>query len=340
MIKQLKQFEAFNVLAIGILIIGITALNFNFIGELNAQTANTLVKPKQIIPIFHQQSFQMANDFIKLLEQEVQKTLPQYQLLAINTNKISHESIKNNLKQNADCAITIGINATKKVLAIRSKTKIYSLQVPRIELDRFHQIYKKLNVHVTGIYQEQPFEKQIQLAKAINPNLNEINILLGQSDKTYLQKYKQTAQQYNLKLNYRILQPKDSSEVFFTQLVNLKDYFLLLNNHRVFNKSKIANFVLAAYYRQINLIGNQLIDTKNGALASVYTSQENLATETAQGLKLLCHNLGKPKPKFANQHTISVNHVVARKLQINDLNVTKLNNEISLIRKNKSKVVL
>ncbi|TQV80296.1 hypothetical protein [Aliikangiella coralliicola] len=305
--------------------------------------------------IFHDNMSEVQNQFSQSLQAQLLLKMPDYNYELIDTSSKSRKKIEAHLTQPASCAVTIGAVATQKVLSVRHPVYIFSLYVPRYKLDNLYRIYQKLGIPLSGIYEEQPFTRQMFLAKALNPELNQVNILLGQADKFYLREFQKLASENQLSLNYQILKPADTPEKFLNNVTKPTDFLLILNNAQLFQNSKLTGVVLAAYYQKVNLIGNRIEHAKIGTLASIYTSPNTLAIETTGELKKICEakinqnnkpegktksNSGKnnrdknqsdsqTKPRFANSFSVIINDQIAQNMQLGNLSSNELSKQVT-----------
>lgn len=270
--------------------------------------------PTTQLNIYYEKHTQNSLNFIHQLAQQIRQKLPNYQVNMTDIELIPVNEIKKQIPEESNCTVTLGLKATQKVLSMRASAKIFSLHLPRLQLDKLHRVYKELGVFITGIYQEQTFHRQINLSRAINPKIDSISILLNQADKFDLPYYRQIAQASGLKLNYKILQFNDTADKHLTSISAENGFLLVSNNPFLYHKTKLASLILSAYHNQINLIGSQQEDTVVGTLASVYTPQKYLAQQASDEIKQLCQQQRQILPHYANQFAVKVNQQIALNL--------------------------
>jgi len=138
--------------------------------SLNAQQP-ALPSPQSII-IFYQFEDNQQTKLIESLQAQLTKDRLNIELKTVDINKLTKKELKRNFDGTSICSISIGENTTKKILSLRSKIKTFALNVSRNQLNKLNQIYKRLNIEVSGIYQEQSLSRQILLARALQPELN------------------------------------------------------------------------------------------------------------------------------------------------------------------------
>lgn len=299
-----------------------TCSSFN----LNAET-NTIDKRNQIV-IFYQEKVSSHKKIIPYLNKELKIKMPKQHFRFIDITNLTKKEIDATLERTNSCAMGLGSLTIKKMLSVRKPIHYFSLLVPRHRLDRLNRIYAKLGIKLTGIYDEQPFARQLYLSKAINPKLTSVAILLDQSDKYYLPEYQSIANNNHIKLNYRILKPSDSPEKYLEEIATKNTYLVITNNKQLASKSKLAALVLSAFYQHIKLIGNRYENVKIGTLASIYTPAAMLASEASEQFKNLCLTNKVSTPRYASHFSVAINQQIAENMNMETLNSSTLTRQI------------
>jgi hypothetical protein len=263
------------------------------------------------------------------------------------------------LKQKAllakQCLVTLDTTSAKKMAALRLQKQIFALNIPRLTLDKLSRIYKPLGVAISGIYQEQSFQRQLFLADAIDKNLKQIGLLLSQNDSFELNQYQNTAAQQSHQLNFRLLNSIESAHTYLATLFQTqttintseqtpiplkaetvtpqKKYLLLTNNQTLYSAKPMVELVLMASRLNIHLIGSTLQQSKNGALASVYLPQNALIEEALEDIKGICQQQRFRPPHFAKQYQVTINQQIARNSNIKNINQSVLLKEMQQAEK-------
>ena len=259
------------------------------------------------IPVFYQFKGKDSQMLLEALSSEVIEALPTYQFELFDISRTASTTIEQHIKNSRHCAITIGLAATQQVAAMRSTDKLFSLSLSRLQLDKLHQVYSRLGIFISGIYQEQSFDRQLYLSKALSPELDKVSILLDQSDKFYLPEYQRIANNFDIELDYRILHSADTPQNYLPVITAKNGYLLISNNQRLYMKAKLAGLVVSSFHQQVNLIGGQINDVKAGAIAGVYTPPYSLAVEAARAIKKLCHQDVNYMPSYATDFNVIIN---------------------------------
>jgi len=279
--------------------------------------------------IFYQGKSEQLDKFRQALEIQLKLKMPQSTFNFVDLTNLSKRDLEEHFANTASCAMAIGPYATQKMLSVRKNINHFSVLASRNLLDKLHRVYARLGIKVSGIYEEQPFYRQIFLSKALAPGLEEIGLLLNQKDKYYLSEYQSIAEQHGLTLNYRILNASDSPEKYLADVADQENYLLLTNNSQLFMKSKLAAMVLTAYYQQVKLIGNRYQDAEVGTLASIYTPSTTLAIEASNEFKLACEQSELAKPRYAESFSVIINKQIAENLNMGNINTNQLSKSVT-----------
>jgi hypothetical protein len=239
------------------------------------------------------------------------------------TTKLPFE-IDDLLKLNKDFAVTLGENTLLKILASRSKVPIFSLNTPRVTLDRMRKIYADLNIQLSGIYREQPFPNQLALAKAIRPDYENIYVLLGRLSRFHLNDYKNDVALLEYNLKYRILENQDSTAAYFSGMLPELGFLTLLDNSQQFELGNIELLLPVSFQLDIPMIGNRLIHGNIGALASIYSGQNELVEETNQIIEQYFTHNKYQDPKYLKNFSVFVNQQIAQSFNYPNLDEKQL----------------
>lgn len=281
------------------------------------------------ILVFYQNDSTEIEKFRRALVPQLNLKMPNRKVRYIDLTDMTKRALERSLINSSNCAMGIGPAAIQKLLTTRKPLNYFAVQVSRNLLDKLNRVYERLGIHVSGIYEEQPFHRQIYLSKAINQNLTDIGILLNQKDKYYLPEYQWLTGQHSLNLNYRILHSSGAPEKYLSDIARNDAYLLITNNSQLYMRSKLAALVLSSFHQQVKLIGNRYQDAKIGTLASIYTSPTTLAIEASSEFKALCENKQKKLPRFANSFSVYVNQHIADNLKIKNLTENELSTKIT-----------
>jgi ABC-type uncharacterized transport system substrate-binding protein len=274
--------------------------------------SNHLEAKEASVYIAHSGVNQADRQLLTQLVDQLQKSKPVgYTIKQLNTQLSTVAQIESTISNPKSCVISIGHQALSKVLATRQQTPIFSILVSRIKLDTYINNYQRFNVPLTGIYHEQSFQRQLMLAKAIKPKLHKVGTLLGNQSRYSLSSYLNLAKRHNLMLSYYILKHHAPVQNYFERMPIEQGFLLILNDHEQFSTTDLQSLMLVSNNRKIPMIGAKSSDSIFAALASVYTNNEQLAVQAAEGASKHCTGTSIQNAVYAEKYVVDINPHVA-----------------------------
>ncbi|PCI71078.1 MAG: hypothetical protein COB38_06690 [Gammaproteobacteria bacterium] len=320
--------------------------------QLNAKVGKTLTIENKKIGIYYYSKQMITNNAVTNTQQNVsslsiklKKQLSEiHPNLSVNVYNLSNKlpfEIDNYLRLNKDFAITIGEDVMLKILASRSDIPVFSLNTPRVTLDRMRKIYSDLGFQLSGIYREQPFSHQLALAEAIQPENKNIYLLLGMLSRYHLDQYKAEVARQNFSISFKILQNQDSPVAYFNSLSPQDGFLTLLDNPQQFTRQKIELLLPSSFHSNVPMIGNRKLHGEIAALASVYSSQNELVRESIKVISQYFTSGNYQKPNYLDKFSVFVNQQIAQNFNYKNLDEKKLemlvNAKINQLNRNLSK---
>ncbi len=308
-----------------------------FIHQVNANSIHKLPKTTKKVGIYYLADESYSNEIESFeglsikLKQNLSNNHPNLHINIYNlATKLPFE-IDDYLALNNDFAITIGKTALLKILASRSDIPIFALQTPRITLDRMRKIYNNLGIQLSGIYREQPLSNQLALAKAIQPKYRNIYLLLGRLSRYHLKDYKKQIKDEQYVINYQILENQDSPVAYFNKMTPQLGFLVLLDNPQQFKRRNIELLLPDSFHLNIPMIGNRQLHGSIGALASIYSSHDELAIASSEIIAHFFNDGIYKKPHYLEKFSVLINQQIAQNFNFNNLNEKQL--EISISQK-------
>ena len=155
---------------------------------------------KKTLLLYHSGLDNFDSTYMISLLAELEKKLTNHKIKIVNTRDLNIAQLKSQLEESKSCVLTIGQQALESILATRDKTPIFSTLVSRTNLDSLASSYARLGSRVTGIYEEQSFDRQLLLSQVINPENKNIVVILGWKTRYYLDNYRITTEKRTLNL--------------------------------------------------------------------------------------------------------------------------------------------
>ena len=203
--------------------------------------------------------------------------------------------------------ITLGIRATAKVIKLFPDQLIISTYSTREQIENLSPVGRKHQ----AILLDQPLERYLvfshYLTKSSSPGIiNSKQIKLTRQQKQILKR---------LKLNLSQYQTQRSADLLpaIRHLKQQSDALLMLPNQRLYNRDTLKGVLLTAYRNRIPIISYSPAHVKSGALASIYSSPDDIGRHLSE---LLSSSMSK-RPKagqtlhYARYYSIKINRRVA-----------------------------
>jgi ABC-type uncharacterized transport system substrate-binding protein len=142
--------------------------------------------------------------------------------------------------------------------------------------------------------------------------------------------FQQTANDYNLVLT-TVFIDDDRIGKALSSIIDDIEVLIALPDSRIHNSKTIPNILTTAYRNEIPVIGFSSAYTKAGAVASVYTSLDDIAKETAEAaLELVNYNRLPAQRTSSKYFSIAVNYDVANSLGLNISSEETIKNSMKL----------
>lgn len=213
--------------------------------------------------------------------------------------------------------ITLGAEALRQVLARDARVPVIAALIPR---SGFERVVKdsagRGATHVTALYLDQPFGRQLELVRLVVPSVKRVGVLWGPGSQ---------AQQTALvaALHTRGLQEVGGYVVGGGSLfAGLKDalddvdVLLAVADPAVYNSSTVAHILLATYRARVPVLAFSPAYVKAGALVSLHTTPVQIGGQAAAMARQMLQSAVLPAPQYPVEFSVTVNAHVARSLEL------------------------
>ena len=241
------------------------------------------------------------------------------------------------------------LNTFKNVIAVGSKAgdilfnllpAEQDLHITFLPKQTYQTLLKKYKNHqrirnktVSAIFLDQPFNRQLRLAKLLIPEAKVVATALGTTSSQLQPDIKSAAAKENLTLRHETLLEADNPIHKLQTLIDGSDFFLAVADKSVFNRSTAKWILYISFRQRIPLIGFSKKYVDAGALAAVYSSPEDIGRYTAEIIQ-------KPKGKntgingyYPRYFTIALNPTAANSLRISLPSIDELNLQLKEMEK-------
>lgn len=218
-----------------------------------------------------------------------------------------------NALNTADLLVAVGSRAAEALITRESATPLLLSMLPRSLYDRL----KTQNPRAGGVFIDQPPARYINLIRIALPEHGHVGLLAGRDGKGEATRLLNAAREQRLRAQSESV--ADESEIFpaLQKLFAEGGVLLATPDSSIFNARTLPSILMGAFHRQIPVIGFSPAYVGAGATLALYSSPEQLASQTADISRAVLGGANMPAGQYPRQYTIGINERVARSLGLN-----------------------
>lgn len=228
--------------------------------------------------------------------------------------------IEKNLKT-SDIIVTLGTSAANKILAKKIAQPVINTLITESVFNSLAEKYygdssKAIASGVNPILLDQPFERRLNLAYGLVKKLDNVGVMLGPSATGSVNIYNEAIKQKRLIPQMVIIDPDKNPIKQLDPVIRSSDVFIPLADSHLINVTTAKWILQLAYRYRVPVIGFSSNYVAAGALASVYSSPQNVSQQTAELIESLLTKTHKNQLHFPKYCTIKFNKTVAWHLNL------------------------
>jgi len=213
---------------------------------------------------------------------------------------VGAKSLEQLLKQNIQC----------KILNIATRKEIYEQLIHRYP--RWEQ-----QKNITAIYLDQPLDRQLDLIQHINHHNYPIEIVFGAYAIQQQETIRKLAKERSLEISNLYINKFENPVAVLDKLLNSPKIIFILADSSLYNAATTRGILLTAYHKKSPLIGYSKAFVTHGALAAVYSTPKQIATQSAQMIvDLISYPDQALEPSYPQDFSVAINYQVAESLGI------------------------
>ena len=238
-----------------------------------------------------------------------------------NSLKVKVVVLKGNEKlvvaENSELVIALGVKALEEASKLKYTTPVLGVFTPMPAFNALLGKSRRELGNFSAIVLDQPYWRQISLIKTILPDSKKLGVLLGRTSAQYLEYLTEEAEEAGFSLD---VENVDSASDIIPKLIktlDTNDAILAIPDPLIYNRETAEPILLTTYRHQKPVFGYSQSYVRAGALAAVYSSNKQLAKQTAE-IALAAQQAPSllPPPQAPKYFSILVNRQVARSLNI------------------------
>ena len=190
---------------------------------------------------------------------------------------------------------------------------LLAILVPRLAFERIADPARMQAGLLSAVFLDQPPARQLELIRLALPAVRNVGLLVGTEFREHSAAFERAAKERGMQL---IASAVGQSGLFAALQQVLADagVLLALPDPAVFNSETAANILMAAYRRQVPLVGFSPAYVKAGALLALYSTPAQVGARGGEVLRQSLAGKSLPPPQWPREFAVKVNQDVARSL--------------------------
>lgn len=218
------------------------------------------------------------------------------------------------LRENPSLIVAVGVGAAQELAAQNLPIPVLSILIPR---QAFEKIARQRDYRFfSAIFLDQPLTRQMELIRLATPDRKRVGVVLGPDSQGALRSLQAAASEEKLGLFVEKISTAEELLPALQRVLVDSDVLLAVPDALVFNKGTVQSLLLTTYRYQDPVIGFSHAYVKAGALASVYTTPEQVGRQAGDVISRVLGGraVWLPPPEYPKYFSVSVNYQVARSL--------------------------
>jgi len=274
-------------------------------GAAAVQAERVEVIASESLPAFREASQALVDELGRL-------GVPRSDVRAMSLSDVAqHETAFDDVK----LVITLGAKALSQVMAVAGHPPVVAALIPRQGFERIvSNVGKKGNMSATAVYLDQPFARQLNLLRLVAPNARVLGVVWGPESLAQRSQLLAVLRGTGLQLRESEIAGADSLVAGLKSAISDADMFLAVPDSQVFNAATISDILMMTYRARVPVLAFSPAYTKAGAMASLFTSPQQIGFQAANMAVAYLQSGNLPAPDYPGDYAVSVNEYVARSM--------------------------
>lgn len=215
--------------------------------------------------------------------------------------------------------VTVGTSAAKFTAERLHTTPVLATFIPQSGFEKItRHLPEKSPRPFSAVFLDQPLSRLITLGQLLRPDATNIGTVLGPISQQHLPEFKQLSKEQPFNFHHALLDDQDNPVSALKPVVAASDLFIAVPDQAVLNRSVAKWILYLSFSKKIPVIGFSKAYTDAGALASVYSSPQNVGLQTGELVSnwLIHQDPLIWQPQYPSHCTLRSNPAVARSLGI------------------------
>lgn len=190
---------------------------------------------------------------------------------------------------------------------------LLAILVPRLAFERIADPARVQAGTLSAVFLDQPPARQLDMIRLALPAVHNVGILIGGESRGHSAALEKAAKERGMELMTSLVGPSGLFPALQQVLADAA-VLLALPDPTVFNSQTAANILMAAYRRQVPLVGFSPAYVKAGALLALYSTPTQVGARGGEVLRQALTGKSLPPPQWPREFAVGVNQDVARSL--------------------------
>jgi ABC-type uncharacterized transport system substrate-binding protein len=228
-----------------------------------------------------------------------------------------------------DLTVAVGLAACERMLSERRRPPLLCALIPKPGFERLAGASPPADV--SAIFLDQPFARQLQLARALSPEATRAGVLAGPEFRRMTGSMRRDGREAGFTLDVEIAENERAAARSIQRLVARNDLILPVYDPAVLTPSTAKWLLHLAYRDQRPVIGFSRAYVDAGAAAAVFSTPEQIGRQAGRAVSTFfrgaVHRL--PAPSHAQAFEIRVNRRVAASLGLEPASDDSLERQVN-----------
>lgn len=213
-----------------------------------------------------------------------------------------------------DLIVTAGANALRQSLARNGSTPILATLLPRQAYEKIVAEAGRSRPRTSAIYLDQPPARQVAFLRQLLPEHKRVGMLLSNETRSLQAQYRQVFGTAKYALSSEEMDSDSSIVATLGTLLPRIDVLLAIPDSTIYKRDNIKPILVTSYRYQRPVVAFSAALVNAGALAALYSTPAQIASQAASTIKLSGSNL--PTPQAPEMFAISINRNVVDALNL------------------------
>ncbi len=240
-------------------------------------------------------------------------------IFVIHSDIVESISELHNAGIKPDFIVAAGTHAAQEL--IKSETSapiIFSLLPGSSYQDNIqNSSYCQIKNRCSAVYLEQPIDRQFSIIKKGLPDIQTLGVILGPSSAVMRDSILRAEKKYGINVRIELAEKGDNIIILADSLSKVSSALLAIPDPYIYNRRTAKGILISTYKYQTPFIGYSHGFVHAGALFSIYSTPEQIASQTGMMLieAILSPQKELPSPEYPNTYMVEANPAVMRSLR-------------------------